>query len=335
MDRGDASGVTQRLPIALTIAGSDSGAGAGIQADLKTFAALGVYGASVVTALTAQNSLGVRAIHYPPPGIVGAQISAVFEDFAVAAIKIGMLGTAAIVEVVAEKLPSRHSPSKDGRSSEHPLGRGVGGEASRARGSDPSSGAVARRETGVLPNALWRHLLPEGEGKRAFIIYDPVMAASSGDPLSGGGFVETVRGRLLPLVDCLTPNLAEAAALLGEPIARSEADMARQGAALLKLGPRAVLMKGGHLEGEEAIDLMVTDGDLRRFAAPKLRSGNLHGTGCTLSSAIAANIVLGAPLPEAVASAKAFVRVAIERGRDVALGSGVGPLIQTELRSKL
>ena len=128
----------------------------------------------------------------------------------------------------------------------------------------------------------------------AFIVYDPVMIASSGDALSGAGFVEAITRELLPLVDCLTPNLAEAAMLLGEPIARSEADMARQGEALLKLGPRAVLMKGGHLDGDEAIDLLVTEDAIRRFAAPRLASKNLHGTGCTLSSAIAANVVLGA-----------------------------------------
>jgi hydroxymethylpyrimidine/phosphomethylpyrimidine kinase len=327
MGGGHAAGVTPRLPIALTIAGSDSGGGAGIQADLKTFAALGVYGASVVTALTAQNTRTVRAIHYPPPEIVGAQIDAVLEDFDVAAIKIGMLGMAAIVEVVAENLPS-------------PAGGGVGGEGSRGRrsvrGPGPSSGAVARSEERAFFRTPYsRHLLPQGEGRRAFVVYDPVMIASSGDPLSGAGFVETVRASLLPLVDCLTPNLAEAASLLGERIARSEADMARQGEALLKLGPRAVLMKGGHLESDEAIDLLVTEGDVRRFAAPRLLSKNLHGTGCTLSSALAVNIVLGAPLPEAVVAAKAFVRHAIERGRDVPLGSGAGPLIQTELRSKL
>jgi hydroxymethylpyrimidine/phosphomethylpyrimidine kinase len=316
MGGGDAAGVTPRLPIALTIAGSDSGGGAGIQADLKTFAALGVYGASVVTALTAQNTRGVRAIQYPPPEMVGAQIDAVLEDFDVAAIKIGMLGMAAFVEVVAERLsipapqPSPHSPSSDERPSGRPLERG--GET----------------------------LLPLGEGgpkgrMRAFIIYDPVMAASTGDSLSGASFVETIRASLLPLVDCLTPNLAEAASLLGQTIARSEADMARQGEALLKLGPRAVLMKGGHLESEEAIDLLVTEGAIRRFAAPRLLSRNLHGTGCTLSSAIAANVVFGAALPEAVAAAKAFVRQAIERGRDVALGAGAGPLIQSDLRSKL
>jgi hydroxymethylpyrimidine/phosphomethylpyrimidine kinase len=306
MDRGDTVGVTQRLPIALTVAGSDSGAGAGIQADLKTFAALGVYAASVVTALTAQNTRGVRAIHYPPPAIIGAQIEAVLEDFAVTAIKMGMLGSAEVVNRVAETLSAR-SP----QSSSH---------------SPSGSGDAA--------------LLPRGEGgpqgrMRAFLIYDPVMIASSGDALSGRGFVEAVRRALLPLVDCLTPNLAEAAALLGEPLARTEADMARQGEALLKLGPGAVLMKGGHLESEEALDLLVTEDTIRRFAAPRLASKNLHGTGCTLSSAIAANVVLGAPLPEAVTAAKAFVREAIERGRDVVLGAGVGPLIQTGLRSKL
>jgi hydroxymethylpyrimidine/phosphomethylpyrimidine kinase len=328
MGGGDAAGVTPRLPIALTIAGSDSGGGAGIQADLKTFAALGVYGASVITAVTAQNTRGVEAIHYPPPEIVGAQIDAVIEDFDVAAIKIGMLGMAAMVEVVAERLSV-------------PAGRRVGGEGWRAKraqvinpGPHPAdhSPSKDRRPSG---RPMVGRLLPERDGKKAFIVYDPVMTASSGDPLSGAGFAETVRARLLPLVDCLTPNLAEAAALLGEPVARREADMARQGEALLKLGPRAVLMKGGHLESEEAIDLMVTEGDVCRFAAPRLPSKNLHGTGCTLSSAIAAKIVLGALLPEAVAAAKVFVRQAIERGRDAALGAGAGPLIQTKLHSKL
>lgn len=280
MGGGDPSGVSQRLPIALTIAGSDSGGGAGIQADLKTFAALGVHGASVVTALTAQNTLGVRAIHCAPSQIVAAQIEAVLEDFAVAAIKIGMLGSAEIASVVAERLASQ----------------------------------ATRRVS----------------GRAVFIVYDPVMIASSGDALSGAGFVEAAR-RLLPLVDCLTPNLAEAGALLGEPPARSEADMARQGAALVRLGPRAVLMKGGHLDGDEAIDLLATAHGLRRYGAPRVASRNLHGTGCTLSSAIAANIVLGMALVEAVGAAKAFVRQAIERGRGVTLGKGAGPLIQSEL----
>jgi hydroxymethylpyrimidine/phosphomethylpyrimidine kinase len=289
MGGGDTAGVTQRLPIALTIAGSDSGGGAGIQADLKTFAAFGVYAASVVTALTAQNTRGVRTVHYPPPSIARAQIDAVLEDFAVAAIKIGMLGSAEIAGVVAERL----------------------------------SAQLAHE----------RRLLADSAS--AFIVYDPVMIASSGDALSGAGFVDAVRHTLLPLVDCLTPNLAEAAGLLSEAVARSEADMARQGKALLKLGPRAVLMKGGHLDGDEAVDLLVTEDTIRRFAAPRVASKNLHGTGCTLSSAVVANIVLGVGLPEAVVAAKAFVRQAIERGQDVTLGRGAGPVIQMELRSKL
>src|SRR5208283_4293570 len=234
VDRGDAARVTQRTPIALTIAGSDSGGGAGVQADLRTFAALGVYGASAITALTAQNTRGVRAIEVASPEIVRAQIDAVMEDFRVAAVKIGMLGSAEIVGAVAERLrlPSpRPSPA-------------ISGSSPGRRGGES-----------LLPLA--------GEGgaerrMRAFVVYDPVMIASSGDALSGAGFVEAVRAELLPLVDCLTPNLVEAAALLGEPAARSEADMARQGRALIALGPRAVVIKGGHLPGEAAVDLLVT-----------------------------------------------------------------------------
>ena len=289
-----------RTPIALTIAGSNSGGGAGIQADLKTFAALEVYGATVVTALTAQNTLGVRAIHRVPPEMVAAQIDAIVEDFDVAAVKIGMLGSAEIVGAVAERLgfsSLRQSPAS-GREDARQLER---------------EGAKRRRT-------------------RAFIVCDPVMTASSGDVLSGAGLVEALKAQLLPLVDCLTPNLAEAAALLGEAVARSEADMMRQGRALIALGPRAVLMKGGHLPGDEAVDLLITADAIRRFAAPRLASLNLHGTGCTLSSAIAANIVLGSPLPEAVAAAKNFVRDAIEAGQDVKLGAGTGPLVHRNLR---
>jgi hydroxymethylpyrimidine/phosphomethylpyrimidine kinase len=302
MDRGDATAMTQ-TPIALTIAGSDSGAGAGVQADLKTFAALGVYGASVVTALTAQNTEGVRAIHLAPPEIVAAQIEAILEDFAVAAIKIGMLGSAEIVRVVAERLglPSPQPLSRKSGASLLPLA-GEGGRAKRGR-------------------------------MRAFIVYDPVMTASSGGALSGAGFVEAVRSGLLPLVDCLTPNLAEAAALLGEKLARNEDDMTRQGRALIALGPRAVLMKGGHLDGGEAVDLLVTAAAVHRYAAPRIDSQNLHGTGCTLSSAIAANLVLGLELPQAVAAAKVFVSRAIEAGRGLTLGAGPGPLMQMRLRA--
>jgi hydroxymethylpyrimidine/phosphomethylpyrimidine kinase len=305
MDGGNAASVNPKLTPALTIAGSDSGSGAGIQADLKTFAALGVYGASVVTALTAQNTLGVRAIHYPPPAIVAAQIEAVLEDFAVVAIKIGMLGITETVAAVAEALRApRSGPSR------HLLSQA--GEGIRPLAREPGEG--------------WR------EGSAPFVIYDPVMIASSGEALSGAGFIEAVRRELLPLVDCLTPNLAEAAALLGEKVAGTEADMTRQGAALLKFGPRAALMKGGHLRGDEAVDLLVTARGVRRYVAPRSASTNLHGTGCTLSSAIAANVVLGMALQEAVAAAKMFVSQAIERGRRVTLGAGDGPLIQAKLR---
>jgi hydroxymethylpyrimidine/phosphomethylpyrimidine kinase len=304
MDRGHAAGVTERQSVALTIAGSDSGGGAGIQADLKTFAAFGVHGASVVTALTAQNTRRVGAIHYPPPAIVAAQIEAVLEDFAVAAIKIGMLGSAQIAAVVAEALrpPSSLAP--------------------RATPSPPSRSRDYHR---LRQRGLSERFLP-------FMVYDPVMIASSGEALSEAGFVEAIRRELFPVVDCVTPNLAEAAALLGEPLARTEADMTRQGEALLKLGPRAALMKGGHLDGDEAVDLMVTPEGVRRYAAPRLASRNLHGTGCTLSSAIAANVVLGMALPEAVTAAKAFVSEAIERGRRIKLGAGDGPVIQVKLR---
>jgi hydroxymethylpyrimidine/phosphomethylpyrimidine kinase len=297
MDRSNPRGVT-RAPIALTIAGSDSGAGAGIQADLRTFAAFGVYGGSVVTALTAQNTRGVGATHCAPLDIVASQMEAVLEDFLVASIKIGMLGSAEIALVVAQRL---------------------------GRPSPQNLSAAPEQERAPV------HLRERGRG--TFIVYDPVMIATSGDPLSDLGFVDTVRERLLPLVDCLTPNLAEAAALLGEPLARSEDEMARQGSALLAVGPRAVLMKGGHLEGDEAVDLLIVPDGLRRFAAPRITSRNLHGTGCTLSSGIAASIVLGMALPEAAAAAKAFVGVAIENGREITLGAGTGPLIQAKLRA--
>jgi hydroxymethylpyrimidine/phosphomethylpyrimidine kinase len=278
MDRRDSS-VT---PIALTIAGSDSGGGAGIQADLKTFAALGVYGASAITALTAQNTRGVRAIHLAPVEIVVAQIEAALEDFDVAAIKLGMLGSVEIVEAVASLL-----------------------------------GALGL-----------------GRSNRPFIVYDPVMIASSGDALAGAGFIEAIRSRLLPLVDCLTPNLAEAAALLDAPLASGEEEMAGQSMALAKLGPRAVLVKGGHLPGEWAVDMLYTDAQVLRYASTWIKTRNLHGTGCTLSSAIAAHIVLGHGLIGAVGPSKIFTHEAIVAARLVRLGGGPGPLIQYAPRRK-
>jgi hydroxymethylpyrimidine/phosphomethylpyrimidine kinase len=268
--------LTVKTPVGLTIAGSDSGAGAGIQADLKTFAALGVYGVSALTAVTAQNTRGVRAVYDLPATIVTAQIDAVFEDFSVAAVKIGMLSNPVIVEAVAD--------------------------------------------------ALFRF-----SGR--FVVLDPVMIASSGDALIGSAAVSVMKGRLFPLVDCLTPNLPEAAALLGEEIARDEADMAAQGLALLRLGPRAVLMKGGHLKSADPVDVLVTSAGIRRYPSARIVSRNLHGTGCTLSAAIAAHIVMGWELGEAAARAKTFVARAIEAGRYATLGSGPGPLLQASLAS--
>ena len=320
--------LSDRTPIALTIAGSDSGGGAGIQADLKTFAALGVYAASAVTALTAQNTLGVKSIHFAPPEIVAAQIEAVLEDFDVAAIKIGMLGNVGIVEAVAGCLSAARSPSPLAGEGGAPKERRMRGRAARRVVESPRSTAASTdRSSGTSGD-----LLPQGEkGRSPFVIYDPVMLASSGDSLSSHGFIDALKSHLLPLVDCLTPNLAEAAALLGEPIARDEAGMARQGRALRALGPRAVLMKGGHLDGADAIDLLVTLEETKRYAAPRIASRNLHGTGCALASAIAAAIVLGLPLAEAVARAKTFVGEAIERALDLDLGAGVGPLAQLPL----
>jgi hydroxymethylpyrimidine/phosphomethylpyrimidine kinase len=275
MAGGDAEGgLTRKAPVALTIAGSDSGAGAGIQADIKTFAALGVYGTSALTAVTAQNTLGVRAVFTLPAAIVAAQIAAIFEDFNVAAVKIGMLSGVEIVEAVAEAL-LRHSPR--------------------------------------------------------FVIFDPVMIASSGDPLVAPAALAAMRSWLFPLLDCLTPNLAEAAAFLGELPARDEAGMARQGRALLELGPRAILMKGGHFESPEAVDLLVTQAGTRRYAGPRIVSHNLHGTGCTLSAAISAYMATGFELEPAVADAKAFVEKAISAGRDIVLGGGSGPLMHLPL----
>jgi hydroxymethylpyrimidine/phosphomethylpyrimidine kinase len=313
--------VTERTPVALTIAGSDSGAGAGVQADLKTFAALGVYGASVITAVTAQNTLGVSAVHYVPAPIVAAQIEAVLADFDVAAIKIGMLGEAEIVEAVADRLRGLPSPQPSPAS-----GRG---------GAPRPSSAPLRVQAHEPP------LRPLAGGGRVsgrmrvrpLIIYDPVMAASSGDALSKAGFLASIKSALSPHVDCLTPNLAEAAALLGESEARDEGAMAAQGRALLALGPSAILMKGGHLGSAEAVDLLVTNEGVRRYAGPRIASPHTHGTGCTLSAAIAGSIVLGMSLEDAIEEAKALVARSIEAGRDIVFGDGSGPLLQIPVRS--
>ncbi|MGB7257533.1 MAG: bifunctional hydroxymethylpyrimidine kinase/phosphomethylpyrimidine kinase [Pseudolabrys sp.] len=255
--------------IALTIAGSDSSGGAGIQADLKTFSALGVYGASVIAALTAQNTRGVTAFHDVPPDFITAQIDAVFSDLAIGAVKIGMLSNRAAIEAVAAGL-DRH--------------------------------------------------------KAKNIVLDPVMVATSGDRLLASDAVDALRNELIPRALIVTPNLPEAAALTAAPLARNESEMEGQARAILSLGARRVLIKGGHGEGEDAVDLLVGEGDVVRVGARRIATKNTHGTGCTLSSAIAANLARGRDIVAAVREAKTFVTKAIAAADRLAIGSGHGPL---------
>lgn len=256
-------------PIALTIAGSDSGGGAGIQADIKTFSALGVYGASVIAALTAQNTQGVSGIFDVAPEFVRAQMDSVYSDLDIRATKIGMLARAEVIEAVA---------------------------------------------AGLLAH------------KAKNIVLDPVMVATSGDLLLKPDAVETLKQKLIPLALVVTPNLAEAAVLGGEKLAEDEAAMTKQGEAILKLGAKSVLVKGGHGAGKEAIDLLIDQTGVRRFAARRFESKNTHGTGCTLSSAIAAGLAKDMPLIESVALAKKYVTEAIETSGDLAVGKGRGPV---------
>jgi hydroxymethylpyrimidine/phosphomethylpyrimidine kinase len=257
------------IPIALTIAGSDSSGGAGIQADLKTFAALGVYGASALTALTAQNTQGVAAIHDVPADFVAAQIDAVFADLDVRAVKIGMLARADVAEAVAAAL-ARH----------------------RARN----------------------------------VVLDPVMVATSGAALTAPSAVAALKARLMPLAGLITPNLPEAAALLGVAPARGESEMERQARALLDQGARAVLIKGGHGDGDESVDLLVSPAGVVRFAARRIATRNTHGTGCTLSAAVAAGLAKGLALADAVRAAKTFITEAIAAADAMQVGHGNGPL---------
>ncbi|BAT59676.1 hydroxymethylpyrimidine/phosphomethylpyrimidine kinase [Variibacter gotjawalensis] len=255
--------------IAVTIAGSDSGGGAGIQADLKTFSALGVYGATVLAALTAQNTKGVTGIHSVPPDFVAQQIDAVFSDLKIDAVKIGMLADSAVIETVAAGL-DRHA---------------------------------ARN-----------------------IVLDPVMVATSGDRLLKPDAIDTLRKVLIPRAAIITPNLPEAAALLDAPVARSETEMRDQGERLLKLGAKAVLVKGGHGESAEAVDLLIEPSRQTRLAAVRVNTRNTHGTGCTLSSAIAAGLAKGQDLGSAVAAAKDYITAALQASERLSIGSGHGPV---------
>lgn len=254
--------------IAVTIAGSDSGGGAGIQADLKTFSALGVYGASVVTALTAQNTRGVQAIHDVPADFIAAQMDSVFSDLKVGATKIGMLSQVPVIAAVAAGL-DRH--------------------------------------------------------RVAHVVLDPVMVATSGDRLLHPDAVSALRSLLFPRAVLVTPNLLEAAALLDQPVARGEDDMLAQGQALMAQGAQAVLMKGGHGAVDTSVDLLVTPAGTVRLEAPRVATRNTHGTGCTLSSAIAAGLAKGFPLGQAVSEAKDYVTAAIAASERLQVGSGHGP----------
>ena len=254
---------------ALTIAGSDSGGGAGVQADLKTFAAFGVYGASVITALTAQNTQGVSGIHQVPADFVTAQMDAVFGDLEVGAVKIGMVAQLATIDAIAAGL-ARWSP---------------------------------------------KH-----------VVLDPVMVATSGDRLLAADAVERLRTKLIPRAALITPNLPEAAALLDEPVAADEAAIEDQGRRLLALGCDAVLIKGGHGQGAESIDYLVTGRGTLALSAPRIATPNTHGTGCSLSSAIAAGLAKGEDLETALRQAKAWISAAIAAADRFSVGQGHGPI---------
>ena len=254
------------MPSVLTIAGSDSSAGAGIQADLKTFAALGVYGTCAITAITAQNTRGVTAVQETPPDIVAAQIDAVAADIRPDAVKTGMLASAPIIEVVAAKV----------------------------------------REYD-LPN----------------LVVDPVMVAKSGDRLLRDDAVTVLRDLLLPLAAVVTPNLPEAEVLAGFAI-DSDEDVRRAAKEIVGLGARAVVVKGGHREAAESVDVLYDGTTFRDYSAPRIDTTSTHGTGCTFASAIAAYLARGEPLAEAVGRAKEYLTEALRRAYPI--GGGHGPV---------
>jgi hydroxymethylpyrimidine/phosphomethylpyrimidine kinase len=254
--------------IALTIAGSDSGGGAGIQADLKTFSALGVYGASVITALTAQNTLGVQGVHDVPAAFIRQQMESVLGDLDVKAIKIGMLSRQSTIRAVAEGLA----------------------------------------EAPDIP-----------------VVLDPVMIAASGDLLLRSSAVKALKMVLIPRAAVITPNLHEAAVLTGQPVAANEGEMEQQARILHEAGARAVLIKGGHGSGSESVDILITAYGMQRYATPRIETPNVHGTGCTLSSAIAAGLAKGLSLDAACRAAKAYITAAIAASARLKVGHGHGP----------
>ncbi|MGF1871802.1 bifunctional hydroxymethylpyrimidine kinase/phosphomethylpyrimidine kinase [Photobacterium indicum] len=259
-----------KTPITLTIAGSDSGGGAGIQADIKAISATGGYACSAITALTAQNTLGVSGIFPIPPAFVEQQLDAVFSDLDIKAVKIGMLSDTVIIKAVANKL-HQYQP---------------------------------------------QHL-----------VIDPVMVATSGDLLLQQDAIATLKDVLLPLADIITPNLPEAAALLGCKAPENEAEMDAMIQGLRSLGAKSVLLKGGHLEQDEnSTDILITADDVYRFSTKRIITRNTHGTGCTLSAAIASFLAQDYPLVEAVTHAKGYISHAIFHADELKIGSGHGPV---------
>ena len=254
--------------IALTIAGSDSGGGAGIQADLKTFSALGVYGASVITALTAQNTRTVARVQPAGPAMIAAQIATVFDDLDIRAVKLGMLGDGPAIRAVAEGLAGRDLP----------------------------------------------------------IVLDPVMVAKSGDTLLPDDAIGALRDLLLPRATLLTPNLPEAARLTESAPAETRDQLLDQARKLIGMGAQAVLMKGGHADGPRCLDLLVTPDGVTELTAPRHPTRNTHGTGCTLSAAVAAGMAQGLPLSDAVAMAHRYLQGAIRAADSLAVGHGHGPV---------
>ena len=256
------------IATALTIAGSDPSGGAGIQADLKTFAARKVYGMSVITALTAQNTMGVSGVHLIPPTFVADQLNAILNDIRVGAIKIGMIANTEIAIAIADVLQV-HSE---------------------------------------IP-----------------IVIDPVMIAKGGHSLLDDNAIAVIKKRLFPLANILTPNLPEAASLLDKQTAMTREEMEQQGRALLKLGSKAILMKGGHLDGVDSPDLLISDTASMWFEGKRIDTQNTHGTGCTLSATLAAELAKGESLENAVSNAKNYLLAAIMAADSLDIGAGHGP----------
>lgn len=261
--------MSKTRPVALTIAGSDPSGGAGIQADLKTFTALGVYGASVITALTAQNTVGVTGVMKVPADFIAAQYQAVTSDLKVAAAKTGMLGDEETVLTVARLI---------------------------------------------------------GTSRLTPLVVDPVMVATSGDVLLQPSAIAAVREVLIPLASVITPNLHEAARLLGRAVAATDSECRRQAEDLLQLGCGAVLLKGGHSEGADAVDYLASRDGVATCSKPRIATHNTHGTGCTLAAALTAGLAKGLQLADATAAAKQYLWLALQSGAGMRYGAGNGPV---------